>query len=300
MSTKKNNIKTISYLSFSHLCLYILFFTAVIYGFSSCKTNGSADLNKDNAITFDTIYSNKAYHIDNDSTQPSCNLNLTFTYPLDYTDKTILDSIQRIFISSFIGESYQTKGPKEALLQYEQEYIDGYKHDIEVFYNNIQSDHENENKYLSYYETIANKIVFNKTNILSFEVLHTNYKGGTNTYKFYNNYSINLKTGILLTENDIFNPEYKEILSSLFKEDIIRKNNVRDISELNNLGYFGVEEIVSNNNFLIEKDGITYTFNTGEYSAYKLDPIVIKISYEALKPILKDESPISELINNQE
>jgi hypothetical protein len=72
----------------------------------------------------------------------------------------------------------------------------------------------------------------------------------------------------------------------------MEQNDVRSILELEELGFFGIEEMLPNNNFLLNNLGIIYRFNKGEYSAYQLDAPEIFIPFELLKPILKENSII--------
>lgn len=82
----------------------------------------------------------------------------------------------------------------------------------------------------------------------------------------------------------------------MFINKLLQQNNVKNISELEDLGYFGIDEISPNHNFLIGDDGITYIFNKGESSALSLSEIRIKFSFDEIEPFLKPNSPIQSLI----
>lgn len=270
-----------------------ILFSVIVFA-TSC--NQKEILSVDNKIGFDTIYVTNNYHIDNDSTKPSCNLKLTYIYPKIYENVSILDSIQHIFNSGFLDETYAYDSPQEAVKKYTNTYIENYKRDFDVFYNEKIKIDESD-KYFSYYENITNKIIFDKDNIITFQVLQTNYKGGADSYQLVKNYVIDLNTGIQITESDIFNVGYEEALTPIFKDYILKNNQVKTMGELDNLGYFGVDEIIPNGNILVDNKGITYTFNKGEYSAYKLDPITITIPYAELSLLVKEGSPISKFVD---
>lgn len=277
---------------------FILFAVLSTAIFHSCKYNLSNE--KDNNITFDTVRISDNYQIDNDSTMPSCNLKLTFIYPKSYEgNPSMLDSLQDIFISNYLDPSYATfkSTPLKALEKYKDAYIKNYLHDIDVFYKNKnRQSHDDGEKYLSFYETVDNNILYNKNDILSFQISQTNFKGGTTSYLLLKNYSIDLKTGKVIFEKDIFNADYEKALSEVFKEHLLRDNNVKTIADLEDIGYFGIDEITPNENLLIDNKGITYIFNKGEYSTYKLDPITIIIPYDEVEYLLKKDSPISQFI----
>ena len=149
--------------------------------------------------------------------------------------------------------------------------------------------------FYSYSETLTDTICYNKNNILSFQVRQTGNKGGGIPLESYKNCAINLKTGKILTENDIFKSGYEKQLRLLFIASLIDQNGVRTIDDLEDLGYFDVEEIVPNRNFLVDDAGITYIFNRGEYAAYPLNAQVVFLSYDALRPLLKENTVVSKL-----
>lgn len=274
---------------FRYSSILTAFAFAIMLSFSSCKYSDSLT---DNKIAFDTINVSSIYHLDNDSTRPSCSLKLSFVYPTEYESKAILDSLQHIFVAGFLDDdTYSYFKPEEAVKRYEKAYVENYKRDVNIFFNEKLEQEEPE-KYFSYFESIKNEIKFNKNNILSFQVIQSNYKGGADSYQFYRNYSIDLQNGSLISESDIFEPGFGKDLSDIFIQYLLRSNKVEDISSLENLGYFGIEEIAPNGNFILDDKGITYTFNKGEYSAYKLDPINIFIPYEEISFLMRIDSPI--------
>jgi len=221
---------------------------------------------------------------------------LEFIYPVSYQDKNILDTIQKIFLSYFFGQHYQEVPPTEAVEKYTTNYIENYKEDARIFFKEKvldRSEDASRDNYFSYFETISNNIKYNKADILCFQVIQTNYKGGQNSYKQVHNYTINLVNGKLLTEEDIFVSGYEKVFNTIFKDRLKAENKVTTIHDLEDLGYFGIEEMAPNGNFTIDDKGITYIFNKNEYSVLQLDEIVIFIPYNEIELILKDDSPIA-------
>lgn len=252
---------------------------------------------EDNNIEFDTIHSVRNYHIDDDSTQSSCNLKLTFIYPSSYENPQILDSLQRIFIACYFNESYVGLTPQEATKNYEDSYVESYKEDVRIFAQDRVHEHDTPEVYSSYYEMDENRVFFNKGGILSFQVSQTNNKGGASSFDILRNYVIDVRMPRLLTENDIFNEGYERVLGVIFQDYLLNANKTKKLSELEDLGYFGLEEMIPNGNFLLDDKGITYIFNKGEYSAYKAGAITIFIPYKDIRSLLKENSPISKFVS---
>jgi hypothetical protein len=202
---------------------------------------------------------------------------------------------------------YEDLTPQEAMNTYVENYIVNYKKDASIFQSSINKieileslspdsvDTDYSDLYNSYFETLKDSITYQGNSLLSFQVKQSISKDGKSSYDLYRNRVIDMKTDSLISESDIFTPGYEHILRQLFIATLQEQNNVTSISELEDFGFFGTEEISPNNNFYINDKGITYTFNKGEYSAYQLDAPVIFIPYQALKPILKENTAIWKL-----
>ncbi len=279
--------------------------------FVSCNTDKKSIFSKENQVEFDTLIVERKQYLHNDTTNPFCDLNVHFVYPFNGS-KTDLKRLQQLFIRNTFGEMYDAFDPEEVVELYTNNFLKNYETDARIFKEelddlesypnfipqNLDAHHEEEllsNDFYSYHETLLNKIHFNQNNILSFQVSRSNNKGGSASYSSINNYVINIRTGEPITENDIFTPGYDVALQQLFEKNLMQQNEVKTISDLEDLGYFGIDEIMPNRNFLIDADGITYIFNKGEYSAYLLNAPEVFISFDELRMLLKKNTVVSKL-----
>lgn len=277
----------------------------------ACNSGNRSMFSKDNQVKFDTLNVDKKHYLNNDTSKQYCKLDVKFVYPVE-SSKNELKKIQQIFIFTMFGQMYDEFTPEEAINQYTNDFIKNYEADAKIFQEavtdlenhpnlapqNIDEDNEHElqsSEFYSYNESLSNKVHFNQSRILSFQVNQSNNKGGAANYSSFNNYVINLKSGELMSENDIFTSGYDIALQKLFINSLLLQNNVKTISDLEDLGYFGIEEIVPNRNFLIDSEGITYTFNKGEYSAYPLSAPVVFLSFNEVKMLLKENTVVSKL-----
>ena len=140
---------------------------------------------------------------------------------------------------------------------------------IEKEHNDVSE--EDSDRFYSYHECISDSVILNRNGLISFQVRHSNNKGGAATYDLYRNYVYDLERDVAVTETDLFNPGYDTALRQLIIVSLLEQNEVKTIEELEDLGFFGIQEILPNKNFLLSDKGIIYTFNKGEYSAYQLD-----------------------------
>lgn len=290
-----------------------LFFSVILLAsfLLSCNNNTKSMFKADNGVEFNTIDIEKKHFLDDNPENPSCNLTLSFTYPESIAN---FDSelARRVFLRTVIGANYDSLSMREAVDKYVQNYIENYQNDAEIYKVNKPTQEQissvlddlyaidDEQAYLpevfySYYENLSDSIVYNHYGIISFQVKQTNNKGGRMSYETIRNYVLDLSSGELMAEGDIFSAGYDVALRPIIQNSLLEVNNVKSVQELEDLGFFGIDEILPNKNFLITDKGITYTFNKGEYSAYQLEAAEIFIPYSSVRSLLREGSIASKL-----
>lgn len=284
----------------------------ITLGLTSCNEIQKSTVKTENGIDFDTLKIEKQHFLDNIENNPSCNLNLNLIYPVS-SERFELDSIIKIFTAAFFGSDFEHLALEDAVKNYTDIYIENYKTDAEIYQTNkpqedlnnyfddiYHSDNEHAGLpdiFYSYYESISNKIAFNQHGVLSFQIIQENNKGGRVSFESVKNYSINLESGKLINEEDVFSAGYDEALRPVIQNLLMADNDVKNVQELEDLGYFGIDEVIPNKNFLITDKGIVYTFNKGEYSAYQLPATEILIPYNSVRSLLRNESFIKKISN---
>lgn len=269
-----------------------LFSLLTLFACISCNKTRSNET--PNNITYDTLSIVDIYHLDNDSTKPSCSLQVSFVAPVKYVDEEVLAQVQHeLNFAVFESDNYVKLSPQEALEAYKKAYVENYKQDVVKRFPDWKESGESMD-YFSYYKKITTETVLDKGGILSYLIVFRDYKGGANSSTYYQNLVFDLKTGKRLTEEDIFLPDYRDLLTKIFVDEILKQNKVSNIQELmEDLGFFGIEDIPFNNNFAVTEKGIRYVFNEGEISPRSVGTIVIDLPYDMIVSILKPESPIA-------
>jgi len=247
----------------------------------------------DNNIQFDSLVVNKTYHILEVDTNPTCLLQINFVYPVNYENKDLLKSVQQQFIAGFFGPEFADLAPNEATEKYVADFLKTLKDYEKDFLVDIENhDMEMEETWYSIEETISDQIVYNRNDLISFVAYKTGYYGGAHGSHTLTNRVINLKTGLQITEDEIFIKDYQEDLAKIIVDAIALSNNV-EIAELENLGFFNVAEIYPNKNFYVDETGITYTYNEYEIAAYVIGPVTVHIPYEKILHLMQKTSPIA-------
>lgn len=276
----------------THILLMVSFCTFALLW--SCNENKE---NKTNDITFDTISVSKVYNLRNDSTAPSCSLKLTYIAPVKYISDSVLKKIENeLNIIFFDDEVYSGLSAQQAADQYAENFIENYKEEAASLNNS--EDHSEDlhggEYYYSIYKTIEGQILFNKADILSYQRISMDYKGNKNSSTIYRNIVFNLKSGKVLTEKDIFIPDYKELLNNIVLYKILEQNNAKSPNDLIGLGFW-LDDFSTNNNFYVDEKGITYIFNEDEYASRTNGKITVFVPYSDIEDILRLDSPISRL-----
>jgi len=262
---------------------------------AGCKPKTAINPEAENEIKFDSILVNEKYHILGDSTNPYCSLESTFIFPAYYKDSEVLDKLNRHFINSFFGEDSAFTSPKEAMDKYIEKYITDYKELEGDFISETKTTGKKplQESWYAYYEVSSNEIIYNKCNLLSYAISVEFFTGGANGGHGYNNYVINLNTGEELDETDIFIDNYHDALSELIVYTIASDNEVATPEELEGLGFFNIDEIFPNNNFFVDENGITFTYNEYEIAAHFVGRTDVFLPYEVLSQLLRKDSPIA-------
>lgn len=283
---------------------YYLVVLLLIIWTSSCNSTSSSQQqqeSRENEIEFELVVLENKYNLDNRDDYPYCSLRISVLYPV-ISNIYDLENIQDHFQNSLIGSDYAGLQFSEAIEKYAQSYITSYKRDAEVYRvskpkEGVERDYYNDGElsnmpevFYSYHETITDSIIYNYNGILSYQITQTNNKGGNISYENIRNYVIDLSTGELLGEGEIFLAGYDTALRTIIQNELMVLHDVKYIEDLEDLGYFGIEEIIPNNNFLITNEGIVYTYNKGEYSAYQLPASDVLIPYTHIRSILREGS----------
>ena len=276
---------------------------------ASCTEGGGSITQGDNNLVLDTILVASRHYLEGDTTNPYCDIHVEFIYPFS-SQTTSLDTLQQFFVLSHFGPAYACLEPAAAVDAYVRSYVDNYTRDAAIYRETVsipgtlerlttENHHDHPEgaagRFYSYYESISDTIIYNRHGLLSFQVRQSNNKGGVASYQLCRNHVFDLGRGTAVGESDLFNAGYDTALRNMFVASLLEQNGVKSVEELEELGFFGIREILPNRNFLLNEEGIIYTFNKGEYSAYQLDAPEVMIPYGSIRSLLRENSIASKL-----
>ncbi len=270
--------------------IFITLLLAVGFCLSSCVTPHTK---KENGIHFDSIQLERISHFYDKEEYPYCELHLNFVYPSS-GDAAMLDSIQRFFTSAFLGDDLMNLPPKEAIEQFADEYVQEYR--------SMESDFEEENLDNDIYKVqymftkeASTTILFNQDGLLSVAFDSDDYTGGAHGFHGTGYTVMDVATCHILQEEEIFVDNYREALTKIIVDQLMKDNEVTEPSQLEDVGFFSVEDIAPNGNFYIDEKGIVYLYNQYEVAPYALGQISVRLSFEQIELLLREGTPVADL-----
>jgi hypothetical protein len=119
-------------------------------------------------------------------------------------------------------------------------------------------------------------VLYSDSTIVSYQRTLYTYAGGAHGMNTKTNYVFNLKTGKLLTEEDLFGKDFERKIQKRLTEkaNILRQQDMLPEEDI----FYSNSNITPNGNFAITDTSIIYTFNPYEIAPYVYGIIDIEIT----------------------
>lgn len=254
-----------------------------------------------NEIIWDTIVVKNSQPLDVKGIKASCSIELHYIVPIAYKDADVLAKIQHALNSLMIGDEV-VEGDLpiyDVMVKYASEYVIDYNKEVKkqaALWHKVNG--KGGYAYFSYDKKIETFLLYNEANLVSYQVKVTELKGDNTSTIIVQNLVLDLNTGDIVTQNEIFDQSAEEKINKLLIQQAIRDKEVENIEELQTLGYWGVGDLEVNENFYVDKDGITFTYSPAEYSDEKLGVLNIAVHYDSIIGLVKEDSPIAILVHD--
>ena len=278
--------------------------------FASCNNALNKEKASGKSVELDTIRVAQRNHLEGDTANPYCDISVEFIYPISSSGANVA-TVQQFFIQNMLGDAFVEMTSQAAVEAYVKSCIDNYTYDAGTYRESVadlrewselipdaglqDQEQRASGDFYSYYESLSNRIIYNRHGVLSFQVEQSNSKGGATSFVSFRNWVMDVNSGKQVTEIELFRAGYDQALQNLIIASLLEQNNVKSVEELEDLGFYGIQEIVPNRNFLLTDKGITYTYNKGEYSAYQLDAPEVFIPYSAIRSLLRENTLAAKL-----
>lgn len=217
----------------------------------------------------------------------------TIDYPVSTADGAAVDSLQRLF-ASYVLESGDTLSLTEAMRQVVANSMHQYDFMREPVDKN-ETDEGEESTTLKYVTSTRVTPIYNKNGVVTFErvdVVKKNDKVTTVTHRYY---SFDVTTQTFIDVSNLFRDDAIADVCQLLRQQLMTQNNVSGNEQLNDLGYFNVENINVTRNFYFDDEGVTWSYLPNELAVEAVGEPKITIPYSDLEPSMCEGSIIERL-----
>lgn len=120
------------------------------------------------------------------------------------------------------------------------------------------------------------------------------YTGGAHGGAMESYINFHTKTGLKITSNEVFGKNQNAVIK-LIKEQIVKDNDCKSAAELEEKrGIFSLGDVfISDNNFLLQSDGVLFCFNPYEIAPWSEGFIYVTLSYDQLEGLISTNFKIN-------
>lgn len=267
----------------------LLFFTLLTF---SCGKNGKVKSGDGKpAVTLKTqqLSDKSTFKLSNGE---RCTIiaDASIDYPVATIQGTAVDSLQRLF-AAYVLESGDSLSLQDAMRQVVANSMHQYD-----FMEEQTSDDEaaegDEQATLTYVTSTRITPIYNKNGVVTFERVDVVKKNNTVTSVTHHYYSFDVETQTYIDVNRLFRDDAIADVCQLLKQQLLKQNNATGNEQLNDLGYFNVENITVSRNFFFDDKGVTWSYLPNELAVEAVGEPKITLPYGELKDFLCDDSII--------
>lgn len=263
--------------------IFTLICTAILM--SSClndnhQTTYPNDMRPDSIVADTTItFDGKTY------SQPYCRIYMNVKYLKGYNTKKINNTIinSNIFAADYMPLKQGSENIKQIVHFFIKKYISDYKEFYDCMYLN---DKEHADSYNNIYKLNTN-IEINKKGILTYitTISINNGKAHATNQTLVRN--INIDTGEIISLSDIFKHGYNKTVKEIIITKLSERFNTENLAGLIKKSVFVDGNVYIPDNFIIEKNKITFIYCESEIASHEAGEIRINIYNDEVKNLLK-------------
>ena len=213
----------------------------------------------------------------------------TIDFPVATGEGMTVDSLQRVF-AIHVLESGDSLSLQEAMQQVVANSMHQYDFMQEPASAGEVDEQEGSTATLKYATSTRVTPIYNKKGIVTFErvdVVKKNDKVTSITHRYY---SFDVETQSLIDLSRLFRDDAMPDVCQLLKQQLLKQNNATGNEQLNDLGYYNVENITVTRNFFFDDKGVTWSFLPNELAVEAVGEPRITIPYARLNDFKCDDS----------
>ena len=254
---------------------------------TSCSMNGGSTDREPQCLQKDTVV-----YLSADKKGPSCKLSLTYTYLLPESEADSVTSvINSTILKEGFGAKYASCTPEEFVSRFANGLLEDYLEDVEDLYKaDVKRGAKDYPSWLDYEYDFKTSMKSGADDVWCYTVTAYSYTGGAHGNTFHTCLNVNAKTGQLITLDDLFRKGCEEEICDLIRE-ALTDGAYNDASEASTHEELERDVDLSSlfipNNFILEKDCVTFVYNTYDIASYTAGSFWPSVPLSKLKDYMK-------------
>ena len=265
--------------------------TCLVSCFLLSGCNGQKQIDSE---TVKTVKVEEQAHLQDDTVSPACKITIDYSYlaESDAAD-SIAQRINRTIQAHVLGKEYIRMNPEVAVDSFKNTYINNYRKDVNEFY---QEDIKNGTPkdelptWYNYEYGLTTHFSEGKEGILNFIEETFEYTGGAhpNSWNKWMNFEKN--TGKLLALKDVFMAGSEKPMSDMLLEELITEmatrledSSITSLEGLQNAGILNSTNMYVPDNFLLEKEKVSFLYNKYDIAPYAVGVITLSLPYTSVE-----------------
>lgn len=224
-----------------------------------------------------------------------CDINTcaTVAIPAQYKDNISIQELRKLFVKHVLYCS-DSLSIEDALklrmgnMLHQYDFADD-PHADEMDLDDTMEDIKN------YNNSVTVTVYYNKHAIFTLCKVEVVKKDNVVTSITHRYYSFDLKNMSFIDLNGLFKEDTSTALCNEILNQLLTSNKVTSRDQLNEIGYYNIDNLGVTRNFYFDKTGITWSYLPNELAVEALGEPTVTLSYETLEPYLSDNSVINRL-----
>ena len=215
-------------------------------------------------------------------------------YPKTFKDHAATEQLQRLF-AAFVLNAPDSLNLEDAMHATVSNTLHQYDF-VEQWSNEDEADEEADAQLVYKYNTLTTvRVCYNNNDVITFcknEVVKKNDKTTSETNRYY---SFDLTTMSYIDLHKLFREDALTDVTQLLRAQLLKQNNVTSDDQLNDLGYFNVDNLTVTRNFCFSDKGVTWSYLPGQLAIDAVGEPIILLSYDQLMPLACEGSILNRL-----
>lgn len=220
---------------------------------------------------------------------------VVISYPDEYKDNENAQNLKALFCTSVLNSPDGVNDIKAALQHYAKSIITQ-NSPLQVDSSSELAEEDYDEIDVDYFEISVNiSNVYNDNDLLSFCCEKTVKKNDKETAVLHRYVNLDLVSMKKMTCNDLFLNGSDGQINQMLKNKLLEQEGVKTEDELNDLGYFNLQNLVVTDNFYFSDSGITWCYVPGVLSVPAVGETALLLPFEDLMRFKCEDSALNRI-----